>query len=266
MLFFFISYNYNIGMINVGKIVKYMNLKYPKRLAEEWDKVGLIFGSKKSNITKIIVALDLTTDVLDVAVENHAGLIIVHHPFLFDLTNKGLAKEYEQAPYKKEIVERLENTQIAVFVAHTNFDKKGMTPALVEALQIKKTTSIPKRYPYGFIGEYVGDSDSIAQKIKMLGVRVSEYPYKKVDTKKIAFFPGGSGGDFVQYLNSRDAGADLMVISEIKHHIKVTAKEMKVPFLIVDHDIEKVMVPYIAKKINDKFKELVIAIPYKGGK
>jgi len=45
-----------------------------------------------------------------------------------------------------------------------------------------------------------------------------------------------------QILRLEDAGADLMVISEIKHHIKITSREMKIPFLVVDHDI--VLRPY----------------------
>ena len=252
-------------MIKVGKITKYLNFKYPKRIAEEWDNIGLIFGSKKSNVSKALVALDLTTNVLDVAIKNGVNLIIVHHPFLFDLSQKGMTKEFEQAPYKKEIVERLQNTQISVFVAHTNFDKRGMSKALANALNIEKINSIPKGYPYGFIGEYVGDSKTIAKKIKELGVCIRENPSKKIETKKIAFFPGGSGSEFIQYINSKEAGADLMVISEIKHHIKVTAKEENIPFIVVDHDIEKVFIPYLTNKINKKFNESITVIPYKEG-
>jgi len=259
-------YIYNVFMIKVEKIIKFMNHNYPNKIAEEWDNVGLIFGSKNLEVKNILIALDLTTDVLKEVLKNNVNLIVTHHPFLFDQSKEGLKNEYMQAPYKKAILESLQENNIALYVAHTNFDKTGMPKALAEALKILKIHKIPKGYPYGFIGDYNSDSDIIAKKINDLGVCVVKKPDQKIKTKKVAFFPGGSGGDFIQYINSKKAGANLMVISEMKHHIKVTAKEMNIPFLVVEHDIEKVIIPYLTKVLNKKFKDEVNVIPYGGDK
>ena len=55
----------------------------PKTLAEPWDNPGLMIGSLNDECTGVIVALDLTKDVVKQAIENRCNLILTHHPFFF---------------------------------------------------------------------------------------------------------------------------------------------------------------------------------------
>ena len=45
-------------------IMNFLEKKYNPELAEKWDNSGLIVGRKESNISAIIVCLDVTADVI----------------------------------------------------------------------------------------------------------------------------------------------------------------------------------------------------------
>src|SRR5690625_6368752 len=55
----------------------------PKKLAYDWDNVGLQIGSFQKPVRKVMVTLDVLESVVDEAVEKDVNLIIAHHPFMF---------------------------------------------------------------------------------------------------------------------------------------------------------------------------------------
>ena len=54
---------------------------------EEWDNVGLLCGSAGAEVSKLLVALDVTMAVAKEAAEWGAELIVSHHPLLFSTSN-----------------------------------------------------------------------------------------------------------------------------------------------------------------------------------
>ncbi|MGL4687620.1 MAG: Nif3-like dinuclear metal center hexameric protein, partial [Fusobacteriaceae bacterium] len=75
-------------MSNLKGIIKNLEKKFPKKLAEDWDNVGLIIGSGESAIKKIIIALDADLETIKFAIENKADLLITHHPMIFSSIKK----------------------------------------------------------------------------------------------------------------------------------------------------------------------------------
>ena len=57
----------------------------PVNLKEDFDNVGLMVGDREKNITKILLALDCTEEVIKEAKEIGAELILTHHPLLFQI-------------------------------------------------------------------------------------------------------------------------------------------------------------------------------------
>ena len=51
----------------------------PRELAYDWDKFGLSTGRPDAKVTKILVALTITSDVLKAAVAAKAQMIVSHH-------------------------------------------------------------------------------------------------------------------------------------------------------------------------------------------
>lgn len=101
----------------------------PFQTAESWDNVGLQVGELSKEVTGVLLSLDITDSVVDLAIKRGANLIICHHPVIF----QGIKNVTDP------LLLRLIENHIAVIVAHTNLDysPQGVNTALAEALQLK---------------------------------------------------------------------------------------------------------------------------------
>lgn len=103
--------------IKCSEIVKAIEEYAPVQLAEGWDNVGLILGSLKKEIRKVMVCLDVTSKVADDAIKEKVDLIISHHPMIFE----GI-KSINSDDAKGRLLYRLIQNDISVYSAHTNLD------------------------------------------------------------------------------------------------------------------------------------------------
>lgn len=69
--------------VSVERVCQAIEAVAPKRLAEEWDNVGLLIGSPSKQVSKILLCLDVTPLVVEYAVSHNYGLIVSHHPVIF---------------------------------------------------------------------------------------------------------------------------------------------------------------------------------------
>ncbi|UWW00955.1 Nif3-like dinuclear metal center hexameric protein [Mycoplasmopsis felis] len=106
--------------MTLKKFVKYLELKYPLQNKEPWDPSGYSVKTQQhKKITGVVLAMDLTSEVLQSAIKNNCNLILSHHPFLFE---EHLKDEDVKAPYKREIIKQLRKHQITSYSLHTNYD------------------------------------------------------------------------------------------------------------------------------------------------
>lgn len=103
--------------IRCSEIIDFMEEWAPPFLAEEWDNVGLLIGSGRQQINRILVCLDVTGLVVKEAVEKKIDLIVSHHPLIF----KGVKRIHAEDP-KGSIIYELIRNNISVYSAHTNLD------------------------------------------------------------------------------------------------------------------------------------------------
>ena len=64
-------------MTTVKEIVSRIEKFAPKSLAEDWDPVGLAFGSMNQEVHKMMIALDLDAMTLKEAQENDVDLSLL---------------------------------------------------------------------------------------------------------------------------------------------------------------------------------------------
>lgn len=123
-------------MAFVRDVVNIMNSWAPPSLAEDWDNVGLLTGDPNREIDTVIVTLDVTSDVLDAAVQAGNAMIVCHHPLIFKPLTR-LTGNRHPLPY----VRRAVSHEIPVFVAHTNLDRvaDGVSGALARRLNLTGT-------------------------------------------------------------------------------------------------------------------------------
>lgn len=90
----------------------------PLHLAESWDKVGLLVGDRDQDIAgPILLAIDLTEDVLEEAIDLCAGAIIAYHPPIWEPL-----KRLTVSSVAERIILRAARAGIAVYSPHTALD------------------------------------------------------------------------------------------------------------------------------------------------
>jgi dinuclear metal center YbgI/SA1388 family protein len=151
--------------INSDKVIKILEQFAPEKHAQSWDNVGFQIGNARRQIDKIMVALEVTDEVINEAIDQSVDLIIVHHPLLF----RPLSKIVDKDPIGQMIMKLIEN-RINLIVAHTNLDSShlGTNAYLADQLNLERISNLIDAYNeslYKFVIFVPAD-----EKDKMIGV------------------------------------------------------------------------------------------------
>ncbi|MFD3447704.1 Nif3-like dinuclear metal center hexameric protein [Microbacteriaceae bacterium 4G12] len=128
---------------NGHEIIQLFESMYPKSLAMEGDKIGLQIGALNKPVQNVLIALDVTEEVVEEAIKKQANVIIAHHPLIFNpLKTIQTDKAYGR------IIETCIKNDIAVYAAHTNVDiaSGGVNDLLAEALGLVDTEVLVPTY------------------------------------------------------------------------------------------------------------------------
>ncbi|KAL7713000.1 NGG1-interacting factor 3 [Entamoeba marina] len=113
---------------------------YPKSLSESWDNTGLLIEAN-DNVSKVLMCIDITKDVISEAIEQHCDFILSYHPTLF----KSFKKLVGVTRSQKLALELLKNN-ITVYSPHSIMDSVngGVNDWLAAIVLNKKpsTTSV----------------------------------------------------------------------------------------------------------------------------
>ncbi len=125
-------------MPEVADIIRMLEHLAPRRLAEDWDNVGLQFGDPGWTADHIFVALDPTPGALDAAAAAGADMLVTHHPLIF----KPLKSIDVTTPIGR-MIDLAARKRIALFAAHTNLDSAAGGVNDVLARKIGLSTHAP---------------------------------------------------------------------------------------------------------------------------
>jgi putative NIF3 family GTP cyclohydrolase 1 type 2 len=67
--------------VAIEKVVSLIEEIAPKELAFEWDNTGLLLRCGDS-VSNVLIALDVTQEIVDEAVERDCDMILSHHPLI----------------------------------------------------------------------------------------------------------------------------------------------------------------------------------------
>ncbi len=101
----------------VGAWLAVLHERYPPSQAAEWDNPGLQVGDPDWAVERVLVTLDVTSDVLAEAADGPPTLVIAHHPLLFRPLR---AVTPSTAPGRLALAAASAGTAVAA--AHTNLD------------------------------------------------------------------------------------------------------------------------------------------------
>lgn len=159
----------------------------PLSYQEEYDNAGLIVGTRDDEVSKALICLDVTQEVVQEAVEVGANLIISHHPLVF----RPLKKINDASEVERCIKYAIKN-DIAIYASHTNMDNVmgGVNSKICEKIGLIDTKIlVPQRTCLTKLVTYVPVAylDSVRQALYAAGAGcIGNY-------EKCGFFVQGTG-------------------------------------------------------------------------
>ncbi|MCL5735568.1 MAG: Nif3-like dinuclear metal center hexameric protein [Actinobacteria bacterium] len=122
----------------VSELLSMLDELAPFSLAEPWDNCGLLVGDENADANKIILALELTEEVLTEAITGGFGVVLVHHPILFSPVRRIVGSEGQGRVIRASI-----QAGINVIACHTNLDAAPGGIADIVGAELGLTDMVP---------------------------------------------------------------------------------------------------------------------------
>ncbi len=103
--------------MKLTEVLEYFEQIAPGVLQENYDNSGLQLGSPSQEVSRALICIDVTPEVIHEAVSKQCDLIIAHHPLIF----KGLKSITGKRFTERVIIEAIKHN-IAIVALHTNLD------------------------------------------------------------------------------------------------------------------------------------------------
>ena len=217
--------------VELAQLIDYFEELWPLAGAESWDAPGLVVGSPRKRVSRVLLSVDVTSEIISEAIDGEFDVVFAHHPFLL----KGITSASEVTAKGSTLAKAI-RSDISIYAAHTNADivENGVSHVLAESLGIQNAVPLVDSglgqsvQGHGRIGDLVspmklGDFARLIAKSlpsTATGVRVSgdfEQPVQKIAVC------GGAGDSFIGAAIA--AGADVYVTSDLRHHPTQDARE-----------------------------------------
>lgn len=240
-------------MTTVNDVYKIIDAWAPFDSAEDFDNVGLLIGNRGAEVTGILIALDVSLDVVEEAKAKGYNLIVAHHPVLFDAM-KSITPQNAQGRLATAILQ----SDIAVISAHTNLDAavSGISHMLAERVgleDIKAVEGNPLLYE-GVLPEAL-TARAFAKVVKeAIGAEIVTICGQIPESIQSVVVAGGRADSFLE--DARSTGADLFLLGEIKHENGLAAQIMGQSVMSAGHyETEAIILDrvkgYLQKKLFD---------------
>ncbi len=218
--------------MTVKELYDKMSAAIPEALSEEWDNDGLMCSPDVSaEVKRVLLALDVTEEIVDYAIERSYDLIISHHPLIFRPVSKINAENH----IARKII-KLINNGVSVFSFHTRLDKVGggVNDCLARALKLSSVTpfgeggmgrigTLPREMELDEFSEYAK---------RVLGADSLKYTDAYNSVSRVAVL-GGDGKDFVDA--AIEAGADTYLSGRISYNVMEEAPELGINLIEAGH-------------------------------
>lgn len=202
---------------------------WPLSGAEEWDAPGLVTGNQKQRVSRVLLSVDVTSEIVDEALDGEFDLVLAHHPYLLRGVNTLQESNAKGATLSKAI-----RGGLAIYAAHTNADvvATGVSQVMAESFGIQDAKplvpSTDVNVGHGRVGELaapikLGDFARLIAKVlpsTATGVRVAGDFDMEIQRVAVC---GGAGDSFISA--AMLAEADVYVTSDLRHHPVQDARE-----------------------------------------
>ena len=233
-------------MTEINDIYEFLTSYAPLELQESYDNAGFLCGSKKGSVSAVLLALDVTSDVINEAARRGCTLIISHHPLIFGT----ISSVTDETSTGRKLISLIKNG-ISVISMHTNLDKVLVNDVLIEALGAVNHDTLSEFIKCGCIDKPLLMADYIPFCKKALNNSSFRYYDSGRPVYKIAC-TGGAGDSGLYEVFS--AGCDTFITADVHHHIWLEAKELGINLIDGDHfNTEGLVIPVLAGMLKKEF-------------
>ena len=252
-------------MTTVGEVYEFLQEKAPFELQEDFDNAGFLVGREGTQVSKILVALDITEQVVDEAAEQGAQLIVAHHPVIY-----GGIQSITDRTVTGRILLSLAGHGIAAICAHTNLDavEGGVNDALafrlgltdIEQLKQEGVDKQGRAYGIGRVG-FVTEQPlyDFAMGVKRL---LGANGLRLVSGGKLVHKVAVGGGACASMLDGVLArGCDTFVTADVKYNHFLDAKAQGLNLIDAGHfPTEDVVCPVLQGWLAEQFPQVSVSI------
>ncbi len=247
-------------MATVKEIYDVLDQRAPFSTQLDFDNAGHLLGRSGAEVARLLIALDITAEVIAEAAEIGAALIVSHHPLIWgqissvtdgDLTGRRLLALMERG--------------ISAICAHTNLDaaEGGVNTVLAERLglhdllplQEEGVDAAGRPYGIGRVGLLKGGEKNLSAFAERVKRELAAPGLRMLDAgrpvQKVAVV-GGAGGSMLAQVLAQ--GCDTFVTSELKHDQYLEARERGLNLIDAGHYATEALVcPVLAAWLREAF-------------
>ena len=239
------------------KIANFLFKKFPLKLQEEWDETG--FKNFNGNKTAcVVLTMDPNLDAVNLALREHAHLIISHHPIFLK------SKEIEPSPIDKKVVLLLKKHKIDLLSLHTNVDNSpvGINPHVLKQFGCKNIKVVKTKDGNFFCGDLPKSAKTsvLLKKFKQIFKTTRIISLSKNNNKivKKIYLACGAGFFVIKNNLTKFKNTDLVLTGDLKWHDWTLIDQLNANVVDIAHDVEKHFVNMLEPIIKKEFNVRII--------
>lgn len=228
------------------ELIRKIESMYSPSTACSYDNSGLNLLSDETEITNILLTVDVIDNCIEYGYTNKCNLIISHHPLIFN-SFKNILNDSNSKKIKKLIYYAM-----SVYSIHTNFDvnkDNGMGKIVLNQFEFNDNIAVEKFIESNDdnltgIGKYVELKQSITFKIiydilcknfNLNTDKIKTYIVNNnfdLNIKKIAILPGSGRSNINDILKLKP---DVFISSDLSHHDILDLYENQISYIDATH-------------------------------
>ena len=259
-------------MMKCSEIIAGLERLSPISYACSWDNPGLLAGRTEKEVSKILIGLDATDEVVELAVKEKCDFLLTHHPLIF----QPIKKINDQDFIGRRLV-KLIQADISYYAMHTNFDCAPgcMADLAAEVLELEDTKPLEvmgqedngKPYGIGVCGnlkETMTLKDlvlTVKEKFRLPFVNVYGGEQTEILVSRIAICPGSGKGMSSHALTM---GANILITGDIGHHEGIDAVAQGLTIIDAGHyGLEHIFIDFMETYIKENLSSglKIIKVP-----
>lgn len=248
-------------MPTVHEIEEELFLLAPRDLAASWDNVGLLVGEPDREVGRVLVALDVTPDVVREAVHGAYDLIVAHHPVMNVHWHEHEMQTLRADTRLGRLLMELVKNGVSVICMHTNLDaaQGGVNDTMAARLGLDEVELLGDEEGVGRIGVLPAPMtlmeflSLVRKRLRPNGIR---FAAGGKNVRRVAV-GGGACGDFFIKAIARDC--DTFVTADVKYNQFLDASAQGLNLIDAGHfPTEDVVCPILIGRLEERFPGLTV--------